>query len=49
MIPDDGWSDYSHLNVTGAEIFSDWLGQQVGGIKILENNDLSCHKPHLTR
>lgn len=29
-IPDDGWSDYSHLNVTGAEIFSTWLGEQVG-------------------
>jgi hypothetical protein len=29
-IPDDGWSDYSHLNTTGAEIFSTWLGQQVG-------------------
>lgn len=30
LIPDDGWSDYSHLNVTGAEIFSAWLGEQVG-------------------
>jgi hypothetical protein len=29
-IPDDGWSDYSHLNVTGAEVFSAWLGEQVG-------------------
>lgn len=29
-IPDDGWSDYGHLNVTGAEIFSAWLGEQVG-------------------
>ena len=29
-IPDDGWSDYSHLNTTGAEIFSTWLGGQVG-------------------
>jgi hypothetical protein len=29
-IPDDGWSDYSHLNVKGAEIFSVWLGKQVG-------------------
>ena len=29
-IPDDGWSDYSHLNTTGAEIFSAWLGGQVG-------------------
>jgi hypothetical protein len=33
MIPDDGWSDYSHLNTKGAEIFSIWLGQQVGKAK----------------
>jgi hypothetical protein len=30
FIPDNGWADYSHLNKTGAEIFSTWLGQQVG-------------------
>jgi len=30
MIPDNGWFDYSHLNTTGAAIFSHWLGQQVG-------------------
>jgi hypothetical protein len=30
FIPDNGWLDYSHLNSTGAEIFSTWLGQQVG-------------------
>ena len=30
FIPDEGWVDYSHLNTTGAEIFSAWLGQQVG-------------------
>lgn len=30
FIPDNGWVDYSHLNQTGAEIFSTWLGQQVG-------------------
>jgi hypothetical protein len=29
-IPDDGWSDYSHLNTRGAEILSAWLGSQVG-------------------
>jgi hypothetical protein len=29
FIPDDGWVDYSHLNKTGAKIFSTWLGQQV--------------------
>ena len=32
--PDDGWSDYSHLNVTGAAIFSTWLGEQVGKLEI---------------
>jgi len=30
FIPDNGWLDYSHLNRTGAEIFSTWLGQHVG-------------------
>jgi hypothetical protein len=29
FIPDNGWVDYSHLNKTGAAIFSTWLGQQV--------------------
>lgn len=33
-IPDNGWSDYSHLNVTGAEIFSTWLGEEVGMLEI---------------
>jgi hypothetical protein len=36
-IPDDGWSDYSHLNVKGAEIFSTWLGEQVGEAEIRGN------------
>ena len=31
FIPDNGWVDYNHLNKRGAEIFSTWLGQQVGG------------------
>lgn len=30
FIPDHGWMDYSHLNESGAVIFSAWLGQQVG-------------------
>ncbi|MDQ3007076.1 MAG: hypothetical protein M3R47_17050 [Chloroflexota bacterium] len=30
FIPDNAWADYSHLNKMGAEIFSIWLGQQVG-------------------
>jgi hypothetical protein len=29
-IPTDGWYDYSHLNLQGAEIFSTWLGTEVG-------------------
>lgn len=33
-IPDHGWSDYSHLNVTGAEIFSAWLGRQIAGVDV---------------
>ena len=32
-IPDNGWMDYSHLNTTGAKIFSTWLGQQVGELE----------------
>jgi hypothetical protein len=30
LIPDDGWVDYSHVNPTGAQAFSQWLGQQLG-------------------
>lgn len=30
MIPENGWVDYTHLNTTGAEAFSNWLGQQLG-------------------
>ena len=30
LIPDSGWSDTYHLHQTGAEIFSAWLGDQVG-------------------
>jgi hypothetical protein len=30
LIPENGWADYSHLNTTGAAIFSQWLGQQIG-------------------
>ena len=29
FIPDNGWSDYSHLNVNGSRIFSNWLGRQI--------------------
>lgn len=26
LIPDDGWNDLYHMNTTGADIFSHWLG-----------------------
>ena len=45
MIPEDGWFDYSHVNTTGATIFSTWLGQQVGeavnrGAFVISNHTL---------
>jgi hypothetical protein len=30
LIPDEGWNNLNHLNTTGAEIFSRWLGEQIG-------------------
>jgi hypothetical protein len=39
LSPDDGWSDYSHLNTTGAEIFSRWLGERIGEWESTLNND----------
>jgi hypothetical protein len=30
IIPEDGWMDYSHVNSKGAELFSEWLGEQIG-------------------
>jgi hypothetical protein len=30
LIPLDGWLDYSHLNATGAQVFSAWLGERIG-------------------
>lgn len=29
-IPDEGWTDYNHLNTIGAEYFSQWLGEEFG-------------------
>lgn len=29
LIPDDGWWDYSHLNLQGAKLFSAWLGHKM--------------------
>ena len=43
LIPDDGWSDYSHLNTTGANVFSLWLGRQVG--EAVEQGDLQISAP----
>jgi hypothetical protein len=43
MIPDDGWVDYTHLNTTGATIFSYWLGQQVG--KAIEQGQFTLITP----
>jgi hypothetical protein len=30
QIPADGWFDYMHVNATGADVFSSWLGTEVG-------------------
>lgn len=30
-IPDDGWLDFKHMNRNGAEVFSQWLGEQIAG------------------
>lgn len=32
MIPQNGWLDHIHMNRTGADYFSKWLGGQLGGI-----------------
>jgi hypothetical protein len=29
IIPDEGWWDRSHMNLVGANIFSEWLGEQI--------------------
>lgn len=29
-IPDDGWSDFLHMNPVGARIYSQWLGERLG-------------------
>jgi hypothetical protein len=33
-IPENGWADPAHLNVSGAPVFSDWLGLQVGHLAL---------------
>lgn len=30
LIPEEGWYNDTHMNLTGAEVFSRWLGEQVG-------------------
>ena len=37
LIPDDGWSDYIHLNPKGARAFSIWLGKQVAAYNLQGN------------
>lgn len=32
LIPDDGWFDFSHVNIIGADAFSTWLGHKVGAL-----------------
>jgi len=34
LIPEDGWWDYSHLNITGAQLFSHWLGGEVAKARL---------------
>ena len=29
-IPSEGWADYTHMNRTGAAVFSRWLGERLG-------------------
>jgi hypothetical protein len=33
LIPDDGWSNFNHMNNKGAEIFGAWLGEQVAAFE----------------
>ena len=40
LIPEEGWWDRSHLNVVGAEIYSNWLGEQIGKAAIDGHVDL---------
>lgn len=32
ILPQDGWSDATHLNVHGAKVFSEWLSRQYVGL-----------------
>jgi hypothetical protein len=48
-IPDNGWMDYSHLNVTGAEIFSRWLGEQVARLEDKKAGMFHIHNPDSTK
>lgn len=33
LIPDNGWFDFGHVNVTGAHAFSTWLGHKVASLE----------------
>ncbi len=37
LIPDEGWWDRSHMNWTGANIFSEWLGHQIVQMMAADN------------
>ncbi|HET9905484.1 MAG TPA: hypothetical protein VFQ23_02550, partial [Anaerolineales bacterium] len=39
FIPNHGWADYSHLNRVGAEVFSTWLGREIGWADLEGNNE----------
>ena len=45
LIPADGWQDPQHLNTTGADVFSAWLGDQVG--KAVSQGQLTLKDMHV--
>lgn len=40
LFPDDSWFDYAHLNKKGANIYSDWLGNQLAELVRLDKLSL---------
>lgn len=43
LIPEEGWWNRSHMNVVGAEIYSNWLGEQIG--KAVIDGYVDYHSP----
>ncbi|MEK6222533.1 MAG: hypothetical protein N2D54_09840, partial [Chloroflexota bacterium] len=43
LIPQDGWSDRSHLNIIGSEALSGWLAEQI--ILMMENGYIESPSP----